>query len=113
MKTLFTREFHTLAAGQLLSGTTRESRKLHVVHGKVWLTVEGELDDYWLGTDESLLLPAGRHIVLEAGGAACVIETASVTPCIKPPSLLQRLAANLKLPHRGANVPRPLTINAC
>ncbi len=106
MKTLFTREFHTLHTGQLLSGIAHQGKNLHVVHGNVWLTVEGELDDYWLAAGDSLALPAGRNIVLEADGGASVVETSNLATTSSQPSFWARLTAGLKLPGQPVTTAR-------
>ena len=38
---------------------------LHLLHGRVWITVEGQAADWFVATGESLNLPAGRLIVIE------------------------------------------------
>lgn len=107
MKTLFTRELHTIGAGQLLSGVADQAKTLQVEHGQVWLTVEGELDDYWLGSGDTLVLPAGRNIVLEADGSASVVTTRNNTTHSPQASfwsaLAARLAAGLHLPGQSAH----------
>lgn len=101
MKTLFTREEHTLQAGQMLSGVAVAANSLQVVHGHVWLTVEGELIDYWLAAGDTLLLPAGRRVVLEAEGVASIVKTTSQAKA--PASIWARLAASLSLPGQAAH----------
>ncbi len=46
------------------------TRELSVTAGKLWLTLHGELDepaeDYWLEAGQSLTLPSGSRVVMEA-----------------------------------------------
>lgn len=56
----------TLMSGQLLSITLDVNLILRIDCGLVWLTIEGDEFDYWLAAGDTLMLPAGRHIVLEA-----------------------------------------------
>lgn len=57
----------TLSTGQALrlSGS-REVRQLRVLRGRLWVTITDEPGDHWLQPGESLTLPPGRRVVLEA-----------------------------------------------
>src|SRR3954463_15648963 len=70
MKTLFAGEMLTIPAGRAVSGAVQCAGAIHVVAGRVWLTVEGEQDDYWLSAGESIAVDAGRLVVLEADRVA-------------------------------------------
>lgn len=45
-------------------------RELSVTEGRLWLTLRGELDqpaeDYWLESGQSVQLPSGSRVVMEA-----------------------------------------------
>lgn len=55
-----------LSAGQTLSGVLSETRELKVRQGRVWITITGVTDDYWLKPGETISLPAHMQIVIEA-----------------------------------------------
>lgn len=62
----FAKDGHTLAANNVLSGQLEQAQVLQVDTGRVWLTVEGQADDYWLQAGETCTLPAKRLLVIEA-----------------------------------------------
>jgi len=66
MRKLFTKSSLHIAAGATVSGMSTETETLQVSAGRVWITVEGDLDDYWLQAGESITVDAGRLIVIEA-----------------------------------------------
>jgi hypothetical protein len=39
---------------------------LQIVNGSAWITIEGEPDDYWLSSGDTLELRPGRLVVVEA-----------------------------------------------
>lgn len=56
----------TLSPGQLVSVIVDTDCTFGIEAGLVWLTIEGDETDYWLRAGNTLLLPAARHIVVEA-----------------------------------------------
>ncbi|OAJ57427.1 hypothetical protein A6V36_04960 [Paraburkholderia ginsengiterrae] len=48
-----------------------------VISGEIWLTVEGEGDDHWLATGESIELPRGAVAWISAGQAGARFAMAS------------------------------------
>jgi len=48
-----------------------------VLSGQIWLTVEGEHDDHWLATGESIELPKGAVAWISAGSAGARFALAS------------------------------------
>ncbi|AXF08954.1 DUF2917 domain-containing protein [Paraburkholderia sp. SIMBA_055] len=48
-----------------------------VISGEIWLTVEGDRDDYWLATGESIDLPRGAVAWISAGEAGARFALAS------------------------------------
>ena len=55
----------TLRAGRIVAlGST--GGRLDVLHGRVWLTREGELDDHLVETGQSFSVPANGRAVVEA-----------------------------------------------
>lgn len=42
---------------------------LHVASGTLWLTIDGEPDDRLLGQGQSVALPPGAHVLVQALGA--------------------------------------------
>ncbi|WP_338845296.1 DUF2917 domain-containing protein [Massilia sp. W12] len=75
MRTDFTKGWNLQKAGEVFSGALPAGGMLQVLQGDIWLTVEGELDDYFLHEGEVCALPAQRLIVIEAqnhGARYCV-----------------------------------------
>ncbi len=66
MQIEFTKRAYRQMPGQIFSGALQEAVLLQVQQGEVWLTVEGELEDYFLHSGEVCALPAQRQIVIEA-----------------------------------------------
>ena len=55
----------TLRAGRIVAlGST--GGRLDVLHGRVWLTREGELDDHLVETGQSFSVPANGRALVEA-----------------------------------------------
>jgi hypothetical protein len=44
-----------------------QAMQLHVSEGELWLTRDGDSDDYWLRAGESIRLAAGARVCLSAG----------------------------------------------
>lgn len=40
---------------------------VEVAHGTLWLTIEGDAEDYWLDAGQSFLLPAGTRAWIGSG----------------------------------------------
>ncbi len=55
----------TLRAGHIVALGSAGGR-LDVLHGRVWLTREGELDDHLVETGQSFSVPANGRAVVEA-----------------------------------------------
>jgi hypothetical protein len=68
MRILFTNSRLNIKPGTTVSGISSQAETLNVVSGKVWLTVEGSPDDYWLSAGESMVVAADRLVVIEAFG---------------------------------------------
>ncbi len=66
MKNLSTNDFLTLSPGQLVSVTVEAAQIMRVDCGLVWVTIEGDENDYWLSAGDALALIPGRHVVIEA-----------------------------------------------
>lgn len=56
---------HTLRAGRVLPLGSVGGR-LEVLHGRVWLTLEGDRDDHLVAAGDPLRVPANSRAVLEA-----------------------------------------------
>lgn len=52
--------------GQLLSVSADAALTMRIDCGCVWVTVEGDVTDYWLFRGDSLVLAPARHVVIEA-----------------------------------------------
>ncbi|MDC8760240.1 DUF2917 domain-containing protein [Janthinobacterium fluminis] len=73
MRELFANSLN-LEAGQVVSGVARQKRNLRIASGRVWITVEGELCDYWLGAGDTFTVPTGRLLVIEADHQASRVD---------------------------------------
>ena len=87
MRKLFTKgsqQSLALDAGQVMSVQTAAAETLQVISGRVWVTVSGQSDDYWLGAGQYLNVAAGAHVVLEADKGRSLIEVRQQTPTAIP-----------------------------
>lgn len=75
MRRLFTTESLTLEAGQAVSGIAQRPQTLKIVSGRVWVTVEGLPQDYWLSAGDTLPVVPGRLIVVESAHGASRVDT--------------------------------------
>lgn len=98
----FANPSYKIVAGETFSGTAEQPRKITVACGRVWLTIAGQTDDYWLNAGESMVIPAGHFVVIEADQQASLIELSAVSSIINlknqayaPKGLLQKLAHKL------------------
>lgn len=66
MKNIVTHDFLVLQPGQLISVRADVALTMQVDCGRVWVTIEGDKNDYWLFNGDSLALIVGRHVVIEA-----------------------------------------------
>lgn len=71
MTSLFTSASFELEPGQVLSGTARAERSLHICSGRAWVTIAGSSRDFWLAAGDRLSVPPGRLVVVEADEAGC------------------------------------------
>jgi uncharacterized protein (UPF0548 family) len=69
MRIELTNQLFTIPAGQAFSAIAKRPQTLRIDDGKVWITVEGSLDDHWLSSGERLTLEPGRMVVIEADQA--------------------------------------------
>lgn len=59
-----------LGYDQMLMIESHPSRRLRVIHGGVWLTEEGVLQDAWLGSGDEVALRSRGTALIEGLGAA-------------------------------------------
>jgi hypothetical protein len=52
---------------------SNQHETLNVVRGRVWLTVEGSPDDYWLAAGDSFALEPDKLVVIEAHHGDCQV----------------------------------------
>ena len=83
MRNLFAKDAVALEAGHAVSGIAEQVRTLRVISGRIWLTIEGALDDHWLVAGDSVTLKPNRLIVLEADAIDSRIESVCVEPCLR------------------------------
>jgi hypothetical protein len=58
-----------LDVGELRRCRARKARRLQVVSGRAWITLAGSPDDHFLQPGDSLALPAGADLLVQADGA--------------------------------------------
>ncbi len=73
---------YAIGAGLTLSGKLKQQRHLQVARGRVWVTVEGQGDDFWLSAGQSMALPAHRLLVLQAENEESEVELC-LQPCLQ------------------------------
>lgn len=74
MKNIVANDSLVLLPGQLISVTSHTVQLMRIDCGRVWVTIAGDSDDYWLFGGDSLLLAAARHVVIEADKAFSRID---------------------------------------
>lgn len=74
MQNISAEESLSLAPCQLVSMRLEESHVIRVMSGRVWITIEADLNDYWLCAGQALALPRDRHIVIEADSQHSCID---------------------------------------
>jgi hypothetical protein len=79
MRIELTNQLFTIPAGQAFSAIAKRPQTLRIDDGKVWITVEGSLDDHWLSSGERLMLEPGRMVVIQADQADSRIAVQAVT----------------------------------
>ncbi|MQR00571.1 DUF2917 domain-containing protein [Glaciimonas soli] len=63
-----------VAAGKVISMEIATAESVQVLSGRVWLTISGQKDDYWLGAGQYLNVPAGSRLVVEGDQSGGVFE---------------------------------------
>jgi len=66
MRILFTNSTLNIKDGMTVSGVSSQREVLNVLQGRVWLTIEGSPDDYWLGAGDTFVVEPGKLVVIEA-----------------------------------------------
>lgn len=92
MRALFANSSLRLEAGQAVSGVAGDAQSLRIASGRVWITVEGDVSDYWLVAGDSFAMPTGRLVVIEADKAASKLDFSSA----RRPSAAPALGAQLR-----------------
>ena len=64
----------SITPGKLVSLMLDQGRTIRIACGRVWVTIEGDVNDYWLCAGDTLALAAVRHIVIEADPAFSRID---------------------------------------
>lgn len=68
----------TISAGDTVAGQSEQAQRFTVTAGRIWLTIAGEDEDFWLSAGESVTVPAHRLVVIEADQQNCSIASAPV-----------------------------------
>ncbi len=66
MRILFTNSTLHIKDGMTVSGVSNRRETLNVVRGRMWVTVEGSTDDYWLGAGDTFSVEPDKLVVIEA-----------------------------------------------
>jgi hypothetical protein len=74
MRKLLANESLSIGAGQAMSVTAPVAQTLQIMQGRVWVTVAGQGDDYWLHAGQFLNVAADSHIVIEAVKGNSVVQ---------------------------------------
>ena len=75
----------------MLRGATR----VHVTHGSLWLTVDGEPDDHIIESGHEVALPPGARVLVQA------LQAPARAVVLRPASWLERAGLALqRLTHR-------------
>lgn len=85
MRNLFTKDMReplALSAGQVLSLHAEWAGTLQVTCGRVWVTISGQSDDYWLNPGDHLNVAAGSRMVLEADQGRSLINLRPQVPAV-------------------------------
>ena len=90
MRNLLASRSNIIAAGQAISGVADREQTLHVTCGRVWITIEGDSQDYWLCAGESLQIAPSRLVVIEADRVDSRVDLPALA---KKPSFTTAIAA--------------------
>jgi Protein of unknown function (DUF2917) len=77
----------TLALDRDGFATLRGASQIRVTHGSLWLTVDGELDDVFIECGQSVALPPGAHVLVQA------VQAPARAVVLRPETLRERLGA--------------------
>jgi hypothetical protein len=77
MRNLFTTNSSLVNAGAARSGIAWRQQTLQIVNGSAWVTIEGELHDYWLSAGDALDIRPGRLVVVEASDQDVALKVAA------------------------------------
>ncbi|GAB3541117.1 hypothetical protein GCM10027343_11020 [Noviherbaspirillum agri] len=92
MRGIFTKASLVLEPRQAVSGIAGEAQVLQVLHGQIWLTVEGVSHDYWLYAGDSFPAVPGRVIVIEADKGGSRVDIVSV----QRPAMLEQIGKRIR-----------------
>ncbi len=99
MKTLLTTTLFTLSPGEVTSLSIRAAQRLRVEEATgtdVWVTREGDSEDYWLRCGGSLLLNSGDEITLSVDPrAAEPVRLALIAEARRPATNVSHLVARM------------------
>lgn len=98
MRRLLANESLSIGAGQAMSVIAPVAQTLQITQGRVWVTVAGQGDDYWLSAGQFLNVAADSHIVIEAIKSNSVVQ-------------IQQLSTRLPSPTARAGFSKPLGAN--
>ncbi|HJV74623.1 MAG TPA: DUF2917 domain-containing protein [Noviherbaspirillum sp.] len=109
MRGIFAKQSVTIEAGEAVSGVAGRAQTLHILHGRVWLTVEGVSHDYWLSAGARFPTIPGRLIVIEAdqaGSQVNVMNGCNPSILTKIREHVRRLVEQLRFREQKAGLPQ-------
>lgn len=102
MQTLLTKTVFTLSPGEVTSHSVHMAQRLHVEDAAgidLWITREGDSEDYWLRGGASLSLRRGDEVILSIDPhAGRAVRLALIAEAQRPATALADAA---HLPHRA------------
>ncbi|MEO8599746.1 MAG: DUF2917 domain-containing protein [bacterium] len=87
MKNIVAHDFLVLQPGQLVSVSADVALTMQIDCGRVWVTMEGDQNDYWLFNGDTLDLIAGRRVVIEANKLFSQIDFLPLRQAVAQPSI--------------------------
>ncbi|WP_395827102.1 DUF2917 domain-containing protein [Collimonas sp.] len=104
MRKLLANESLTIGAGQAMSVIAPVAQTLQIMQGRVWVTIAGQGDDYWLSAGQFLNVSAASHIVIEAVKGSSLVQVQQLSTRLPSASARAGFSKPAATTHRGAAV---------
>ncbi|MEO6354927.1 MAG: DUF2917 domain-containing protein [Burkholderiaceae bacterium] len=109
MKNIVAHDSLVLQSGQLISVSADAALTMQIDCGRVWVTMDGDKEDYWLFDGATLVLIAGRHVVIEADKLFSRIDFLPSLQTVAQPSMQSKLSIPLASPKSDTHAAAILT----